>query len=103
MFKLGQMVQNMKVNGKIIKLMEKENFGMLMAIYLKVIGRMIKLMDLEYIFMLTVQNMTEIGKMIYKMGMVWKHGPMGQNTKVIIKQGKNTDKVHILGLMVPSM
>ena len=39
----------MKVTGKIIKLVEKENFGMSMEIFLKDSGRMTKLMGMEYI------------------------------------------------------
>lgn len=37
-FKNGLMVENMKVFGKIIKQMEKENFIILMEIYMMVIG-----------------------------------------------------------------
>jgi len=40
-----------KVNGGIIKHMEKENFGMLMVIFMKDIGRMINRMDMEFIHM----------------------------------------------------
>ena len=35
--KFGQMEQNMKVNGKIIMQTEKENFFILMVIFMKVI------------------------------------------------------------------
>jgi len=37
-YKLGLMVLDMKENGKIIKLVVKESFGMLMEIFLKVNG-----------------------------------------------------------------
>jgi hypothetical protein len=36
-YKFGQMEQNMKVNGKIIRLMAMGNFGMLMEIFMMVI------------------------------------------------------------------
>ncbi len=50
-YKFGQTMLSMKVNGGKIRLMVKESFGMLMEIYMKENGRMIKLMDTEYIFM----------------------------------------------------
>jgi len=50
-YKHGPMGQNMKGNGKIIKLMAKVNFGMLMVIFLKEIGKMIKPMVMEFIYM----------------------------------------------------
>ena len=49
--KLGLMEQDMKVSGKVIEHAGKENFGILMEIYTMVNGRMIKLMDKEPIFM----------------------------------------------------
>ena len=49
-FKYGLMVLDMKAIGNIIKLVEKENSGMLMVMYLKDNGKMIKLMAMEYIF-----------------------------------------------------
>lgn len=50
-YRPGPMELNTKENGKIIKLMEKVSFGMLMVIFLKEIGEMIKLMGKEFIFM----------------------------------------------------
>jgi hypothetical protein len=44
-YRFGQMVQDMKENGRKIRHMEKENSGMLMVMFLKEIGKMIKLMD----------------------------------------------------------
>jgi hypothetical protein len=49
--KLGLMEQDMKVSGKVIEHAVKENFGILMEIYTMVNGRMIKLMDKEPTFM----------------------------------------------------
>lgn len=48
-FKFGQMVLCMKVGGKIIKLMGKEDSFMLTEISMMDIGRMIKLMERELI------------------------------------------------------
>ena len=46
----GLMVLVMKAIGNIIKLVEKESFGMLMGMSLKVNGKMIKPMVMESIF-----------------------------------------------------
>lgn len=73
-FKYGQMVQNMRVNGVIIKPTERENFGMWMVIISKDFGRTIKLMVMVFIFIQMVQNMKVIGRMIFKMDLVLKHG-----------------------------
>lgn len=45
----GPMEQDMKVNGKTIKLVVRGNFGMLMVIFMKDNGKMIKLMVLVFI------------------------------------------------------
>jgi hypothetical protein len=57
---------NMKEIGKIIKQMVMENFGMLMETILKVNGRMIKLTEKELIFILMGQNILVIGLMIFR-------------------------------------
>ena len=41
-FKFGQIKQDIRVNGKIIKLMGKENLFILKGIYIRVSGKMIK-------------------------------------------------------------
>jgi hypothetical protein len=51
-FKFGQTVQSMKGTGKIIKLMEKENFGMLMEMFLMVNGKKTKQMEKALMSML---------------------------------------------------
>ena len=68
-YKFGQMVLDMKAIGKIIKHMEKVNFGMLMEMSLMVSGEMTKQTAMEFIHMLMVRNMRVIGKMIYSMDM----------------------------------
>lgn len=47
-FRSGQMVPDMKVIGKITKLVEKVNFGMWMEMFSKVNGKMIKLMGMVF-------------------------------------------------------
>ena len=53
------------MNGRIIKLMEEVNFGMLMEMYLKVNGKTIKLMDKVRMSMLMVLNM-KVKQFIFK-------------------------------------
>lgn len=53
--KHGQMVQSMKVIGKMTLLMVQVNFIIQMEIYMRELGRMIKLMDMEFIIILMVQ------------------------------------------------
>jgi hypothetical protein len=48
-FKLGQMERNMKVSGRIIRLMARAHFGMWMEIYLRESGKTTKLMAMECI------------------------------------------------------
>ena len=47
----GLMELNIKDSGRIIKLLDKENFGMLMEMYSMGSGEMIKLMALVHIYM----------------------------------------------------
>jgi hypothetical protein len=50
-YKFGQTMLSMKVNGGKIRLMVKESFGMLTEIYMKENGRTIRQTDTGYIFM----------------------------------------------------
>jgi hypothetical protein len=50
-FKYGQMEPDTRENGRRIKLMVKENSGMLMEMYLMENGWMIKLMAMAFIHM----------------------------------------------------
>ena len=84
--KFGQMELNMKVNGEIIKQMEKGNSGMPMEMFMKETGKTTRLTALAFIFMLTEPNMREIGRMIYKMDGVLKVGQMEAGTKEVIKK-----------------
>ena len=67
--RFGQMVQNMRVNGKIIKLMAKEHFGMSMGINMKANGKEIKPMDSENTLTVMEQLTKVTGAMIYSMVM----------------------------------
>ena len=71
-----QMELNMKVNGEIIRQMERGNSGTLMEMCMKEIGRMTRLTALAFIFMLMEPNMKEIGRMICKMDGELKVGQM---------------------------
>lgn len=69
-FKFGLMEPNTLVNGRIIKLVEKEPFIILMELFMKDYGKMIERMDLDY-----TDNQMELytqvnGKMIINMDRV---------------------------------
>lgn len=49
--KCGLMELSMRENGLIIKLMEEESSGMLMAMFMKETGRMIRPMGMEHTYM----------------------------------------------------
>ena len=66
-FRYGLTELDIKGNGEKIKLMERANFGTLMATCLTASGRMIKLMGMEYILIKMEPNTKAIGKMICKM------------------------------------
>lgn len=63
--KYGQMVLNIKDNGKKIKHQEKEYLYMKMVINIKVTGKMIKHMAMVFLYMRNpIPNIKVIGKMI---------------------------------------
>jgi hypothetical protein len=63
--KFGLMVLNIREIGKKIKLRVKENLHIQIAMSIKVNGKMIKLMDMEYLYMpKAMQDTKDIGKMI---------------------------------------
>jgi hypothetical protein len=63
----GLMVQSMLGNGKITRLMEMENSGILMGTFMKVIGRMIVQTVMGLTYMLMDLNILVHGKMISNM------------------------------------
>jgi hypothetical protein len=86
---------NCKDIGKIIKLMEKENFCMQIKLYMREIGNLIRLMDMEFLSTQTRLDILANGKMTFNMDMEKKIGLMVQYIKEISKKVKSTDKVHL--------
>lgn len=97
------MVLATKAIGARIKLMERENSGMLTAIFMKAIGRMTKQMATVCMFMLTEQDMRATGRTIFKMEVELRLGQMAANTKESTKKVKSMARVNISGTMVLSM
>jgi hypothetical protein len=63
--KFGLMVLNIREIGRKIKLRVKENLHIQIVMSIKVNGKMIKLMDMEYLYMpKAMQDTKDIGKMI---------------------------------------
>lgn len=54
--RFGLMVVNTRVNGLMVKLVDRVDFGMQMEIDMKENGQMIKLMGMEFTYMLMEQN-----------------------------------------------
>ena len=103
-FSNGLMALGTIVNGKKENIyVEKENFGMLMAISSKENGRMTKQTDTEFIYMSMEQNMKEIGRMTYKTVMVLRRGQMVRNMKGTIRKAKNMVRELTLGVMDQNM
>lgn len=101
-FRFGQMVPNMLAIGKIIWLMEKVYFTMLMEIYMRECGLMTKLMVLEYIFIQTEQDMKVIGQKMPKTGKERRSGLMALFLKGLTKKVKSMEKVITFGVIIPS-
>jgi hypothetical protein len=97
--KCGQMAQDMKVIGNLIKPTVKENLSMLTVIFMRANGSMIKLM--EKVLILTPMELITmvIGLMINNMVSEWSHGLMGLNTKVTISTVKKKAKENLHLLM----
>lgn len=92
-----------KVNGKMIKLMAKANFGMLMEIIMKVFGRMIKLMVWDYFELLMAPLILGNGKMIFSMDKDEKPGQIAHHFKVFMHRVKKMDEVYIITRMDRNM
>ena len=93
----------MKVNGKMIKLMAKENFGMLMETIMKAPGRMIKLMALDCFEPKTDQLILVSGKMIFSMDKDVKTGQIAPRFKALKQRVKKMDEVFIITQMDRNM
>ena len=96
--KSGQMELAMMVNGNIIKLTEKEPFGMCTETSTKVNGSKTKLMDTALTHMQMGLNTMVIGRMIFNMAGESKSGLMAANTKETMKLAESMAKVVTIGL-----
>lgn len=93
----------MRASGKMVKLVVKAVFGMLMETHMKVCGFKIKQMDTASIYMQMEQNMLVFGKTMFNMDAAQKHGLMDQLLKVTMLMGKSTDKALTNGQMAPRL
>jgi len=73
-FKSGPMDPSTMDSGKTIRLMDRAPYTMLMVMYMKVNGSMIKPVDKEHILMKMVPSTLVNGKTINKMDMVLNNG-----------------------------
>ena len=97
--KCGQMVQDMKAIGNLIKLTVKENLSMLTEIYTRASGSMTKLMVKVLIRMPTEPTIMEIGSTINNMVSEWSPGLMVLSTKEIISMERKRVKENLHLLM----
>jgi len=91
-YKYGLMDQNMLVNGKIIKPMDRVFYIMQMVMFTKDNGLMIKLVDKELILTKTAPNTSVNGKTINKTDMVLNNGLMDKSMKVNTKMVQRQEK-----------
>ena len=84
----GKIPLTMKGIGWMIKLKEKENYIMLMVIYMKGNGKTTWLLDMGLIFIQEEQNMRESGKMISKTVRELKFG----QRELVMKESTWTEK-----------
>jgi len=78
------MVLFMKVNGEMIKLMEKEDLYIQMGMFMKEIGEVIKQKVSAYTPIKTVHNIKDNGKKINKMAREERLGQIQHSMKEII-------------------
>jgi len=97
--KCGQMVQDMKAIGNLIKLTVKENLSMLTEIFTRASGSMTKLMGKVLIRMPTEPTIMEIGSTINNMVSEWSPGLMVLSTKEIISMERKRVKENLHLLM----
>lgn len=97
--KCGQMVQDTKAIGNLIKLTVKENLSMLTETFMKVSGSMTKLMVKVLILMQTEPTITEIGSTINNMVSEWNLGLMVLNMRETISMERKREKENLHLLM----
>jgi ATP-dependent protease HslVU (ClpYQ) ATPase subunit len=100
--KPGLTVRSMKDIGRTTKQMVMANYSMLMVIFMKVNGKTIKLMDKENIFIKMEQHTMEVGRKTNNMGMGERHGLMEPNMKEIILKAKRMKKEYYILQMAQS-
>ena len=99
----GQMVLNMKENGRIIKLMDKGSFGIRMVTIIMGDGWMIRLMDLECMCIRMELNMKENGVMICSMEEGLRIGRMVVSMWGYTRRARRMEKEITRGLMAVSI
>jgi len=102
-FRNGQMGQDTKDSGKMIKHMGKGRFIRSMVTYTKVSGNRIWSMDSVGTPMSTELSMKATGNMICNTDSAKKCGTTIHNTQGIIIKAKSMEKEYILGKMVPAI
>lgn len=90
--KYGLTDQNMPVNGKITKPMDRVSYIMQMVTFTKDNGLMIKPVDKEPILTKTALNTSVNGKMINKMDTELNNGLMDKSMKASIKMVQKQEK-----------
>ena len=89
----GLMAVDMKVNGEMIKRMDRENLCTQMAIYMKDSGSTTRPKEWVPIPMLMEHTMRVSGSMTSNMAMVLNLGQTGLDTRETTKMVKKKDKV----------
>lgn len=97
--KCGQMVQDTRAIGNLIKLTAKENLSMLTETFMKVSGSMTKLMVKVLIPMPTEPTIMEIGSTINNMVSEWNPGLMVLNMRETISMERKREKENLHLLM----
>ena len=97
--KCGQMVQDTKAIGNLIKLTAKENLSMLTETFMKASGSMTKLMVKVLIPMPTEPTIMEIGSTINNMVSEWNPGLMVLNMRETISMERKREKENLHLLM----
>ena len=92
----GQMDLSTKGIGVEIRPTVKENQCMPTVTFMKVNGLMIKLMEKELILMQMVPIIMVIGQMISNMDSVWNHGQTEQSMKETIQTVRKKERVSLL-------
>jgi len=85
-FKSGQTMPSMKVNGAKTKLTAEESSGMPTVTFMKVNGKTTRPTDTVFIFTSMAPNMRATGRTISRTDKEWRAGKMEVATKVATKK-----------------